>query len=49
MEKVESKTVCKNPGTPRFKIIHPDDNYDMIDTNLQTRFQSGAGLPLLST
>jgi hypothetical protein len=37
-EEVEGKKVYKTPGTPRFKIIRPDDDDDIINSVLQSRY-----------
>jgi hypothetical protein len=37
-EEVEGKRVYKTPGTPRFKIIRPNDDDDIMDSNLQSRY-----------
>ena len=36
-KEVETNTLHKTPGTPRFKIVHPSDEDDSIDENLQSR------------
>jgi hypothetical protein len=41
--------VCKNrvykiPGTPRFKIVRPATDDDVIDADLQGRCQSAVGM-----
>jgi hypothetical protein len=48
-KEVEGKKVYKTPGTPRFKIIRPDDDDDIIDSDLQSRYQSGVGMLLFLT
>jgi hypothetical protein len=37
---VKSKRIYKTPGTPRFKIVCPDNDDDIIEPNLQNRFCS---------
>jgi Reverse transcriptase (RNA-dependent DNA polymerase) len=34
------------PGTPRFKIVRPNENVDKIDPDLQARYRSGVGMLL---
>jgi hypothetical protein len=43
---VKSKRVYKTPGTPRFKIVCPDNDDDIIEPNLQSRYRSGVGMLL---
>jgi hypothetical protein len=42
-EEVEKQRVNKSPGTPRFKIVCPNDEDDTIDVNVQSRYRSGVG------
>jgi hypothetical protein len=43
-QKVCNKSVYKTPGTPRFKIVCPATDDDVIDANLQGRYQSAVGM-----
>ena len=43
------KGTYKTPGTPRFKVVRPDENCELIDDNLQKRFRSGVGMFLYLT
>jgi hypothetical protein len=45
-DEVKSKRVYKTPETPRFKIVCPDNDDDMIEPNLQSRYRSGVGILL---
>ena len=45
-EEVAEKRVYKTPGTPRFKIVRPDDDSELIEPELQKRYQSGVGMLL---
>jgi hypothetical protein len=45
-DEVKSKTVYKTPGTPRFKIVCPDNDDDIIEPNLQRRYRSGVRMLL---
>ena len=48
-EEVVNKRAYRTPGTPRFKIVWPDDEADLIDMNLQSRYRSGVGMLLYLT
>jgi hypothetical protein len=48
-EEVVNKRTYRTPGTPRFKIVRPDDEADLIDMNLQSRYRSGVGMLLYLT
>jgi cytochrome oxidase Cu insertion factor (SCO1/SenC/PrrC family) len=43
--------VCNKrvPGTPRFKIVRPDDDADVINSTLQIHYQSGISMLLYFT
>jgi hypothetical protein len=43
---VESRRVYKTPGTPRFKIVCPENDDDIIEPNLQSRYHSGVKMSL---
>jgi hypothetical protein len=43
-DEVKSKRVYKTPGTPRFKIVFPDNDDDIIEPNVQSRYRSGVGM-----
>jgi hypothetical protein len=43
---VKNRRIYKNPGTPRFKIVCPENNEDIIELNLQSTYHSGAGMLL---
>jgi hypothetical protein len=45
-DEVKSKRVYITPGTPRFKIVWPDNDDDIIELNLQSRYRSGVGMLL---
>jgi hypothetical protein len=45
-DEVKSKRVYKTPGTPRFKIVCSDNDDDIIEPNLQSRYRSGVGMLL---
>jgi hypothetical protein len=34
------------PGTPRFKIVRPNDEMDGVDAMMQSRYRSGVGMLL---
>jgi hypothetical protein len=44
-----NKRVYRTPGTPRFKIVRPDDDADVINSTLQSCYQSGIGMLLYLT
>jgi hypothetical protein len=48
-QEVCNKRVYKTPGTPRFKIVHPATDDDVIDADLQGRYQSAVGMLLYLT
>jgi hypothetical protein len=43
---VKSKRVYKTPGTPRFKIVFPENDEDIIESNFQSRYCSGVEMLL---
>jgi hypothetical protein len=45
-DKVKRKRVYKTPGTPRFQIDCPENDEDIIEPNLQSRYCSGVGMLL---
>jgi hypothetical protein len=45
-DEVKSKRVYKTLVTPRFKIVCPDNDDDIIEPNLQSRYRSGVGMLL---
>jgi 23S rRNA G2445 N2-methylase RlmL len=45
-DEVKSKSVYKTSGTLRFKIVRPDNDDDIIETNLQSRYRSRVGIML---
>jgi hypothetical protein len=45
-DEVSNKRVYKTPGTPRFKIVRPADDDDLIDLTLQSRYRSAVGMLL---
>jgi hypothetical protein len=45
-DEVKNKMVYKTPGTPRFKIVQPENDDDIIEPNLQCRYRSGVGMLL---
>jgi hypothetical protein len=44
-----NKRVYRTPGTPRFKIVRPDDDADVINSTLQSCYQSGVSMLLYLT
>jgi hypothetical protein len=48
-DEVMEKGNYKTPGTPRFKIVRPNGDCELIDGNLQKRFRSGLGMLLYLT
>jgi Reverse transcriptase (RNA-dependent DNA polymerase) len=48
-EEVANKRAFRTPGTPRFKIVCPDDEADLINLNQQSRYRSGVGMLLYLT
>jgi hypothetical protein len=44
-----NKRVYKTPGTPRFKIVCPADDDDVIDAAFQGRYRSAVGMLLYLT
>jgi hypothetical protein len=48
-QEVCNKRVYKTPGTPRFKIAWPATDDDVIDVDLQGRYQSAVGMLLYLT
>jgi hypothetical protein len=45
-DSVKNKRVYNTPGTPRFKIVFPENDDDIIEPNLQSRYRSGVGMLL---
>jgi hypothetical protein len=43
---VKNKRIYKTPRTPRFKIVCPENDDDIIEPNLQSRYRSGVGMLL---
>jgi hypothetical protein len=43
---VKNKRVYKTPGASRFKIVHPENDEDIIEPNLHSRYRSGVGMLL---
>ena len=48
-EEVHQLKVYKTPGTPRFKIVRPDENSVLINPELQKMYRSGVGMLLYLT
>ena len=48
-DEVFGKGTYKTPGTPRFKVVCPYENSELINDNLQKRFRSGVGMLLYLT
>jgi hypothetical protein len=48
-DEVFGKGTYKTPGTPRLKVVCPNENSELIDDNLQKRFRSGVGMLLYLT
>ena len=48
-DEVKDKRVYKTPGTPRFKIVRPDCDSELIDKETQQRYRSGVGMLLYLT
>jgi hypothetical protein len=48
-DEVLEKGTYKTPGTPRFKVVCSDENFELIDDNLQKSFRSGVGMLLYLT
>jgi hypothetical protein len=46
---VYNKRVYKTPGTPRFKIVRPATEDDVINADLQGGYQSAVGMLLYLT
>jgi hypothetical protein len=44
-----NRRVYITPGTPRFKIVYPDDDDDLIDSILQGQYLSAVGMLLYLT
>ena len=44
-EEVSNLSMYGTPGTPRFKIVRPDDE-DKIDSVMQSKYRSGVGMLL---
>jgi hypothetical protein len=45
-DEVKSKRVYKTPETPIIKIVCPENDDDIIEPNLQSRYRSGVGIML---
>jgi hypothetical protein len=45
-DEVKNKRIYKTPGAPRFKIVCPENDEDIIAPNLQSRYRSGVGILL---
>ena len=45
-EEVNNLSNYGTPGTPRFKIVRPNDDVEKIDSKLQARYRSGVGMLL---
>jgi hypothetical protein len=45
-DEARNKRIYKTPGTPRFKIVCPENDEDIIEPNLQSRYRSGVGVLL---
>jgi hypothetical protein len=45
-DEVKSKRVYKTPGTSRFKIVCPDNDDDIIEPDLQSRYRSAVEILL---
>jgi hypothetical protein len=45
-DEVFRKGPYKTPGTPRFKVICINENFELIDDSLQKQFRSGVGMLL---
>ena len=48
-EEVHQLKVYKTTGTPRFKIVRPDENSVLINPELQRMYRSGVGMLLYLT
>ena len=48
-DEVKDRRVYKTPGTPRFKIVRPDCDSELIDKETQQRYRSGVGMLLYLT
>jgi hypothetical protein len=42
-DEVKCKRVYETSGTPRFKMFYPENDEDIIELNLQSRYHSGVG------
>jgi hypothetical protein len=40
------KRTCMTSESPRFKVIHPDQDMELINPELQSRYCSGVGMIL---
>jgi hypothetical protein len=45
-QEICNKRVYKTPGIPRFKIVRPATDDDVIDADLQGRYRSAVGMLL---
>jgi hypothetical protein len=45
-EEVKNKRIYKTTGTPRFKIVCPENDEDIIEPNSRSIFRSGVGMLL---
>ena len=48
-DEVKDRRVYKTPGTPRFKIVRPDCDSELIDKKTQQAYRSGVGMLLYLT
>jgi hypothetical protein len=45
-DEVKNKMVYKTPGTPRLKIVCPENDEDIIEPKMQSRYRSGVRMLL---
>jgi hypothetical protein len=43
---MKNRRIQKTSGTPKFKIVCPENDEDIIGPNLQSRYRSGVGMLL---
>jgi hypothetical protein len=48
-KEVAKKRMYQTPGTPRFKIVCPDNDANIIHSDLQGQYCSGVGMLLYRT
>jgi hypothetical protein len=48
-KEVLEKRAYRTPGTPRFKVIHPNQDLELIDPELQSRYCSEVRMLLYLT